>query len=64
MAVQDDKIWFDSISMEFPGVLALDDVTFGVKKGTVHIMRGENGAGKTPLMKVLNGTNVPARGKF
>lgn len=64
MAVQDDKIWFDSISMEFPGVLALDDVTFGVKKGTVHIMMGENGAGKSTLMKVLNGTNVPSRGKF
>lgn len=64
MAMQDDKIWFDSISMEFPGVLALDDVTFGVKKGSVHIMMGENGAGKSTLMKVLNGTNIPSKGKF
>ncbi|MCI8466047.1 MAG: sugar ABC transporter ATP-binding protein [Lachnospiraceae bacterium] len=62
--MQDDKIWFDSISMEFPGVLALDDVSFGVKKGSVHIMMGENGAGKSTLMKVLNGTNIPSKGKF
>ncbi len=58
------KIWFDSISMEFPGVLALDNVSFGVKKGTVHIMMGENGAGKSTLMKILNGTHIPTGGKF
>jgi inositol transport system ATP-binding protein len=50
--------------MEFPGVLALDNVSFGVKKGTVHIMMGENGAGKSTLMKILNGTHIPTGGKF
>lgn len=64
MAREDDKIWFDSISMEFPGVLALDDVTFGVKKGVVHVMMGENGAGKSTLMKILNGTNIASKGDF
>lgn len=64
MAKQDNKIWFESISMEFPGVLALDDITFGVKKGSVHVMMGENGAGKSTLMKILNGTNIPSKGKF
>lgn len=58
------KIWFDSISMEFPGVLAVDDVSFGVKEGVVHVMMGENGAGKSTLMKVLNGVNLPSKGRF
>lgn len=60
---QEYKVRFDSISMEFPGVLALDDVSFGIKKGTVHVMMGENGAGKSTLMKILNGTYIPTKGK-
>lgn len=50
------KIRFDSITMEFPGVKALDDVSFGIKQGCVHVLMGENGAGKSTLMKVLNGS--------
>ena len=41
------KIRFDSITMEFPGVKALDDVSFGIKQGCVHVLMGENGAGKS-----------------
>lgn len=63
MRQKDYKIWFDSISKEFPGVLALDDISFGVVKGSVHIMMGENGAGKSTLMKILNGTHTPTKGK-
>ena len=37
------KIWFDAISMEFPGVLALDDVSVGVRPGTIHVLMGEDG---------------------
>lgn len=44
-----------NISKEFPGVKALDDVQFVVKKGTVHALMGENGAGKSTLMKCLFG---------
>lgn len=44
-----------NISKEFPGVKALDDVTFKVKSGTVHALMGENGAGKSTLMKILFG---------
>ncbi len=43
------------ITKKFPGVLALDNVTFRVKPGTVHALMGENGAGKSTLMKCLFG---------
>ena len=43
------------ITKEFPGVRALDDVTFQVKRGEIHALVGENGAGKSTLMKVLSG---------
>jgi len=45
----------DQITKEFPGVKALDRVTFKVKKGEIHALCGENGAGKSTLMKVLSG---------
>ncbi|GAK55596.1 sugar ABC transporter ATP-binding protein [Candidatus Vecturithrix granuli] len=43
------------VSKNFPGVRALDNVTFNLKKGTVHALCGENGAGKSTLMHVLMG---------
>ena len=45
----------DNITKEFPGVIALKDVTFKVKKGEIHALVGENGAGKSTLMNVLSG---------
>lgn len=45
----------NSITKEFPGVKALDDVNFKVKRGEIHCLVGENGAGKSTLMKVLSG---------
>ncbi len=45
----------NNISKEFPGVKALDDVTFKVGTGSVHALMGENGAGKSTLMKCLFG---------
>jgi ABC-type sugar transport system ATPase subunit len=44
-----------NITKEFPGVRALDDVTFQVRRGEIHALVGENGAGKSTLMKVLSG---------
>lgn len=44
-----------NIVKEFPGVRALDNVNFKVKKGEIHALVGENGAGKSTLMKVLSG---------
>lgn len=43
------------ITKDFPGVKALDKVTFSVRKGEIHALVGENGAGKSTLMKVLSG---------
>ncbi len=40
---------------EFPGVVALDDVSLYVKRGEVHALMGENGAGKSTIMKILAG---------
>ncbi|MGG1678444.1 multiple monosaccharide ABC transporter ATP-binding protein [Neobacillus sp. NRS-1170] len=44
-----------SITKEFPGVKALENVNLKVKKGEIHALMGENGAGKSTLMKVLSG---------
>lgn len=53
-----------NISKEFPGVKALDDVSFKVKPGTVHALMGENGAGKSTLMKILFGIYKEDQGEI
>lgn len=52
------------ISKQFPGVKALEDVSFKIRAGEVHMLLGENGAGKSTLMKVLFGAYRPDTGTF
>jgi len=54
--LSEDILVMNSITKEFPGVKALDNVTFRVKRGEIHALVGENGAGKSTLMNVLSGT--------
>jgi ABC-type sugar transport system ATPase subunit len=50
------------VSKSFPGVRALDDVSFGLRPGSVHALLGENGAGKSTLIRVLTGAERPDTG--
>lgn len=53
--MEDYILQMEHITKTFPGVKALDDVNFNVKRGEIHSLVGENGAGKSTLMKVLSG---------
>jgi L-arabinose transport system ATP-binding protein len=55
---------FDAITKSFPGVRALDRVSFGVAEGSVHALVGENGAGKSTLLKILSGVYRPDEGRL
>ena len=52
------------VRKEFPGVLALDNVQFRLRRGSVHALMGENGAGKSTLMKIIAGIYTPDSGTF
>ncbi len=54
----------NSISKSFPGVNALENVDFTLKRGEIHALIGENGAGKSTLIKVLTGVEHPDAGSI
>jgi len=53
-----------NVSKSFPGVRALDDVSFDVMPGEVHALLGENGAGKSTLIKIVSGVYPPTSGEM
>lgn len=60
--MSDPVLRLENIVKTFPGVRALDGVSFAVMPGEVHALMGENGAGKSTLMKVLGGIHQPTEG--
>lgn len=59
-----DLLKIQNIRKTFPGVIALDDVSFSVNRGEIHTLLGENGAGKSTLMNVLTGLYHPDKGRI
>lgn len=53
--MKENVLEIKGLTKDFPGVRAVDDVTFEIKRNTVHCLVGENGAGKSTLIKILTG---------
>jgi len=57
----DELLRIEDVSKTFPGVKALDGVSFNLYSGEIHCLCGENGAGKSTLIKVISGAYQPDR---
>jgi len=64
MSIQKDQLIMKGISKTYPGVKALDEVSFEIISGEVHSLIGQNGAGKSTLMGILNGITKPDDGQI
>ena len=54
----------EHICKSFGAVQALRDVTFSVNQGEIHTLLGENGAGKSTIIKILSGEYTPDQGRL
>jgi ABC-type sugar transport system ATPase subunit len=62
--IANDVIVLDALVKRYPGTIAVDNVSFSVKSGTVHALVGENGAGKSTVIKMLSGALQPDGGRI
>ncbi len=58
------RLEVSGIRKQFPGVIALDDVSLRLRAGEIHALLGENGAGKSTLIKILTGVYQPDEGEI
>jgi ABC-2 type transport system ATP-binding protein len=54
----------DRLVFEYPGVRALDDVSFSIERGSITALVGPNGAGKTTLLRCIAGLDLPLSGEI
>ena len=64
MGNTENIIEFRHITKRFPGIIACNDISLGIRKGEIHALLGENGAGKSTLMSVLFGMYQPEEGEI
>lgn len=64
MSLPGNVIEIRNVGKEFPGVRALKDISFDIKRNTVHCIVGENGAGKSTLIKILTGAYEKSSGEI
>lgn len=62
--MEEIKMRVSGVEKSFPGVKALSNIDFSVRKGTVHALCGENGAGKSTLMKIIMGLYQADKGQI
>ncbi len=62
--MQDNIFEIRNLTKKYPGVVAVDDISVDIKKGTVHCIVGENGAGKSTFIKLLTGAESRTSGQI
>ncbi|PKP61657.1 hypothetical protein CVT91_02455 [Candidatus Atribacteria bacterium HGW-Atribacteria-1] len=62
--VKEEILCTQNLGKEFNGVWVLNDINIGLKKGEVHSIVGENGAGKSTFIKILSGVYAPSEGEI
>ena len=62
--MNDSLIELRRVSKRFAGTLALDEVSFAVRRGEIHCLAGENGSGKSTIIKIMSGVYQPDEGEI